>query len=399
VAADPLRVAHELEVYQIELELQNAALEEARAEAEVGRQRYQDLYDLAPVGYFSLDRAGLILQANFAGARLLGVPRAELGQSRFADFLGGDDRRRFKDLLAGPTGQSRCEVMLPGPDGRGLWVRLELGGGQEGDSLRLMAVDFSELHAVTEEVHRLNRDLELRVEQRAAELLAANTDLSAFCYMISHELRAPVARLEGFSRMLQAGPPGPDPGWLPHLAERIEVASQRMRQVIDSLLTLTRLSLDPVQCERVELSPLVRETLAELVHEGWARPAMVRVQDRVEAWGDRRLLAIALRNLLENALKFSSGQPRSKVEFGVASREGSPVLFVRDHGAGFDQGEADKLFQPFVRFHRQEDYPGTGIGLSITRKVIEKHHGRIWAKSAPGRGATFYFTLGLKELS
>ena len=126
---------------------------------------------------------------------------------------------------------------------------------------------------------------------------------------------------------------------------------------------------------------------------------MVRVQDRVQAWGDRRLLAIALRNLLENALKFSSGQPRSKVEFGVASREGSPVLFVRDHGAGFDQGEADKLFQPFVRFHRQEDYPGTGIGLSITRKVIEKHHGRIWAESAPGRGATFYFTLGLKELS
>jgi signal transduction histidine kinase len=397
IPADPLRAAHELEVYQIELELQNAALEEARAEAEVGRRRYQDLYDLAPVGYFSLDRVGLILQANFAGAGLLGIPRAELGQRRFADFLRPDDRRRFADLLANPTG--RIEVHLPGPEGRGLWVRLEIGGVLEGDSLRLMAVDFSELHAVSEEVHRLNRDLELRVEQRAAELLAANTDLSAFCYMISHELRAPVARLEGFSRMLQAGPPGPDPGWLPHLAGRIEVASQRMRQVIDSLLTLTRLSLDPVQCQRVDLSQLVRETLADLEHEGWPRPAVVRVQDRVQAWGDRRLLAIALRNLLENALKFSSGQPKAKVEFGVVSQEGSPVLFVRDHGAGFEQGETDKLFQPFVRFHRQEEYPGTGIGLSIARKVIEKHHGRIWAESAPGRGATFYFTLGMKEHS
>ena len=243
------------------------------------------------------------------------------------------------------------------------------------------------------QVQELNETLERRVTERTAELLAANADQQSFCYMISHELRAPLARLEGFSRMLQQGGLA-DPIRLGHIAERIEASSQAMREMVDTLLVLSRISLEPIQPETLDLAELARDVLAALAKEGQPTPARVILAQGLRVSGDRRLLGLCLHNLLGNALKFTARTPEPRVEVGATLREGRRVLFVSDNGAGFDPAHAGELFDAFVRLHRQEEFKGTGLGLNIVRKIIEKHGGRIWGEAVPEVGATFYFTLG-----
>ena len=392
---EAMRLVHELRVHQIELELQNEALQEARLEAESSGERFQELYDFAPVGYFSLDEAGLILQLNFAGARLLGSERAALINRRFAQFLSSADRSAFASFLrkglANPVAQT-CEVSLAGEGAADVWVRLESAPADQGRVLRLVAMDISQLRATQNQVTLLNGDLERRVQLRTAQLESANADLQAFSYMISHELRAPLARMQGFSRMilplLKARP-----DQLGHIAQRIEASSLRMREVIDTLLQMTRLALAAVHLEPVDLSQLVGEAVEALVQAGWRRPDRVIIQAGVTVLADRRMLELCLRNLLQNAVKFSAKTVDSLVEFGVLEDAGTPVYYLRDNGVGFDMAHAGKLFQAFVRLHRQEAFEGTGVGLNLVRKILEKHGGRVWGESSPGLGATFFFTL------
>ena len=389
------RLVHELRVHQLELETQNQALREAQTEVEAGWEHYRELYEFAPVGYFTLDGRGTILQVNREGASLLGADREGLVGSRFALFILPADRVPFSDFLTRGLehpGPQACEVSLEGPDATQVRVRLEGLARQRGEHLRLVAVDISALHAAREEVRQLNAELEARVAARTAELEVANADLEAFTYMISHELRAPLARLEGFSRML--GQCGTEPqAVLEHIAERIEASSQRMREVVDSLLSLARLALEKVEPETVDLSEVAREVLRTLAREGQPVPARARIQPGVVVRGDRRLLQICLHNLLGNAVKFSAKVPDPEVAFGLTRSRGLACLFVQDNGAGFDPAHADRLYEAFVRLHRQEDFKGTGLGLSIARKIIEKHGGTLWAEAAPGAGATFKFTL------
>ena len=388
------RLVHELRVHQLELETQNQALREARAEAEAGWDHYRELYEFAPVGYFTLDARGVILQVNLEGSCLLGVDRDQLVGSRFALFVAPGDRVPFAEFLAlgleRPEPQD-CEVSLPREGEAPAQVRLKGLARAPGEDLRLVAVDITALHEAREEVGQLNWELEARVASRTAELEVANADLQAFTYMISHELRAPLARMEGFSRML--GRSLADPAAIGHIAERIEASGQRMREVVDSLLGLARLALERVAPETVDLSVLARDVLQILAREGRPVPARVRIEPGVTVRGDRRLLQICLHNLVGNAVKFSARVPEPEVTFGRTRHLGRACCFVRDNGAGFDPAHADKLFQAFVRLHRQDEFEGTGLGLNIARKIIEKHGGAIWAEAAPGAGATFYFTL------
>ena len=258
-------------------------------------------------------------------------------------------------------------------------------------------------------LHRLNQELDQRVRARTLDLEAANKELEAFSYSVSHDLPAPLRGMDGFSQALlesydgQLDARGRD--WL----NRIRAGCQRMGQLIDDLLRLSRLTRAEMRRQRVDLTAMAREIAGELRETAPGRPVEFRIAEGLTGVGDPHLLRPALRNLLENAWKFTAKRPAAVIELGrspappptdpaaapdpARPHPGETTYFVRDNGAGFDMAYADKLFGPFQRLHSVKDYPGNGIGLALVQRVVHRHGGRIWAEAAPDQGATFYFTL------
>ncbi len=257
------------------------------------------------------------------------------------------------------------------------------------------------------ELQRYAAELERRVEARthelqerneslrrnAAELLAANTELDAFSYSVSHDLRAPLRSIDGFSQILledysekldEAGRES---------LQRVRAASQRMGTLIDDLLKLARVTRAEIRTEDVDLSGMARDIVADLQRSTPERQVEFEIAPGLKARGDTRLLRVALDNLLRNSWKYTAKQPAPRVEFRSADANGGRTFMVRDNGAGFDMKYADKLFGVFQRLHAAADFEGTGIGLATVRRIINRHGGRIWAEGAVDQGATFYFTL------
>lgn len=247
---------------------------------------------------------------------------------------------------------------------------------------------------IRRENRQLQADLERLVEERTAELAAANQELEAFAYSVSHDLRAPLRSVDGFSLALMEDCAGSlDEIALDYL-RRIRAASQRMGQLIDDMLVLSRVTRAEITPRPLDLSAMAAEIAAELQKAEPARSAEFRLQPGVVAFGDPRLLRIALTNLLANAWKFSSRNPQAHIEFGSCLVDGRPTFFVRDDGVGFDMAYVGKLFSPFQRLHPAREFSGTGVGLAIVQRVVNRHAGRAWAEGEPGRGASFYFQLG-----
>ncbi len=238
----------------------------------------------------------------------------------------------------------------------------------------------------------LNDELEDRVRQRTRDLEETNRHLERMSYSLSHELRAPVARLEGFSTMLLDAANGGDLAEVTRIGGRIDAASRKLKGVIDSVLLLNRLSRSPIRPEPVDLSALAA-SLAEDLRRELNPGAAVSVEPGMSAEGDREMLGVLLGNLLANALEYSSKNPFAEVHVGSKAAGAARAYLVKDNGAGFDMAFAGKLFQPFSRLHQETEFPGNGMGLAIGRQVVERHRGRIWAESAPEEGATFFFTL------
>jgi PAS domain S-box-containing protein len=359
---------------------------------------YRRLIEAMDEGAATLTEDGTVFYANRRLAEMLGAPLQEVIGMKLRDFVVEGDRAACDALLGeGRSRPATTELILRGRGGAGgIPAQLSAGALEAHGmwALWVVAADLTERRAALESIRRLNAGLEQRVRERTAALEEANGEMEAFVYSVSHDLRAPLRVMDGFGRILEEECAG-------HLGEagmdslrRVREASRRMARLIDDLLRLSGLGRAAMRREPVDMGALARELETEFRRHEPQRRVVFTVGEDMRAEADPGLIRAVLENLLGNAWKFTGREPEARIEFGREERDGETVFFVRDNGVGFDMAYAGKLFGPFQRLHARENFPGTGVGLASVQRIIRRHGGRVWVDSAPGRGATFYFTLG-----
>jgi hypothetical protein len=342
------------------------------------------------------------LFASEGALALTGHPAQALmtGAPAFGDLIHPDDLPGMRARLAAALERrERFQVTYRLRTPQGEKVAWEQGCGvfHEDGSLRCIegfVTDVTELWHARQALAELNRSLEDKVERRTAELKAANAELEAIAYSIAHDLRAPMTAIAGFAQVLE---PALEKlaGREQHYLQRILANVQQMQAQTSALLSLAREAGQELMRSQVDLGEIARAHVRRLQEQEPGRPAELTVHAPLLALGDARLLRQLMTNLLENAWKFSRDRPVVRIEVGgQPDAGGGTAWFVRDHGAGFDMALAGRLFKPFARLHRANEFEGTGIGLALVHKVVQRHGGRVWAESMPGVGTTVFFTLG-----
>lgn len=312
-----------------------------------------------------------------------------------------DDRARvlstLEDYLAGRVPTYRIEFRQRTRDGRWKWV-LSLGQIEQrtadGKPLRMLGThtDIDALKSAEARLREANATLEARVAERTTELSAANRELETFAYAVSHDLRAPLRSLSGYSHALSEDFGGQLPDSAATYLGRIQQASHRMGELIEGLLALSRSSRGELRRDRVDVSALARRRLAELAEET-GRTVRVEVEEGLVLHGDQRMLSSALVNLLDNAWKYTGTTEAPAIRVHRGEVDGQAGICVTDNGAGFDMRHADRLFQPFQRLHREDQFPGIGVGLATVQRIVQRHGGQITARGEPGAGASFCISL------
>jgi PAS domain S-box-containing protein len=362
---------------------------------------YRLIVEAMNEGAATISPRGVILHANPRLCAMTGLTATELVGTAVLDLIPGRHRPAFAGLLdVGAGDSSRGELDLTGPGGTTVPVLLAVSGFElDGMFLRcLVLTDLTAQRSAEAEVRALNTELETRVQQRTAELELANKNLEAFTYSVSHDLRAPLRGLSGFSEVLleEYGELLGETGR--GYAGRIQAASERMATLIDDLLQLSRVSRAGMNLGPVDLSAEFVAFAGELQSLEPGRRVRFAIQDGIWVTADRGLIRTVVQNLVGNAWKFTARRDDATIEFGTTTAgEAGVCCYVRDNGAGFDPAYVAKLFQPFQRLHTVEEFPGTGIGLASVQRIIERHGGRIWAEGAIDQGATFSFTLDAQD--
>lgn len=282
-------------------------------------------------------------------------------------------------------------------DGARQWLRWEVRPWFDADDciggIAIFSEDISRIKEVQDEVLRLNADLERKVAERTAELSAANAELESFAYAVSHDLRAPLRAMSGFSQALVEDYADRLDGEALVYLHQIDLASANMGKLIDGILTLSRSTRGEVQRDMIDISAIAERILAELARQDRHRQVAVRVEPKLCLNGDQRMIEAVMENLLSNAWKYTSRQQQAEITVTTAQIDDQPGICVHDTGAGFDPAYIDRLFRPFQRLHRQDEFPGIGIGLATAHRIIHRHGGRLQAQGRPGQGASFTFSL------
>ncbi len=349
-------------------------------------------------GVHILDADGNVLEVSDSFCNMLGYAREELLGADVSLWDAQWSPQELKQIIAKrmtAKGRTTIETRHRRRDGSIFAVEVT-SQGLDLDGRRVLfnsARDITERVRAQDELRRLNESLEQRVAERTKALQLANRELEAFSYSVSHDLRAPLQAIHGFSRILheqyadQIDAQGKD------MLGRVSAAIEKMGELIEDLLRLSRISRQEMQRGPVDLSALAREVVEELTGNAPERNTEWIIAPRLAAQGDLGLLRLALQNLIGNAWKYSARRDPARIEFGVTEKDGRPVFFVRDNGAGFNMAHADKLFRAFQRLHSPAEFSGTGIGLAIVARVVHRHGGEVWAEGRVDAGASFYFTL------
>ncbi len=368
------------------------------AERKKGDYRFRALLESAPDAMVIVSHDGRIVLVNAQTEKLFGHARAELLGNPVEMLIPPRFRDRYPQHRSG---------YFSDPKTRSMDVGLELYGLRKDDTEFPIEISLSPIEtedgmlvssAIRDITERKRAEEEMRLlneseRRHAAQLESANKELEAFSYSVSHDLRAPLRSIDGFSQALVEDYGGVLDAEAKGLLDRIRAATRRMARLIDDLLNLAQVTRTEMRHEVVDLGAMAKTILAEFQSGEPARHVECVVGEDVIGHGDPRLLRVVLENLLGNAWKFTMNKPQARIELGISHKDGAPSYFVRDDGPGFDMAYVDKLFGTFQRLHATAEFPGTGIGLASVRRIIQRHGGITWAQGAIGKGATFSFTL------